>query len=127
MSGYNLPPGCRESDLPGCSKADEISEQLLESWDNYEGWAEWIGCNSRRLNEFEEWVFDNFWAQLKEQFVALLHPDDALLRDADDPIGDHLEKWSLFIWKALDPERREVLVRSYVDSNRDEFEQWAVS
>jgi hypothetical protein len=50
----NLPPGCRESDLPGCSPADVAWERWLDS----------------ALNELASLVNDS--EDHEEQFVAML-------------------------------------------------------
>jgi hypothetical protein len=127
VSFSNLPPGCRESDLPGCSREDERAEAMLEEMDNYEGWLLWLQ-SAGVVEDFEIFCFDKYWSELKEDFAKNLHPATAseLDLDPEDPIGDNWPVWSLFLFIVLNEKRRRELVEEFVGENRRDFEEWAI-
>lgn len=121
----NLPPGCRESDLPGCSSEDDTIEQMIEEVDNYEGWMTWLE-RPRVAEDFENFCFEKYWPELKEDFAKNLHPEvAAALEDPNDPMGDNWPIWSLFLFLVLNEDRRKALVEEFVQAQRGRFEQWA--
>ena len=125
----NLPPGCRLSDLPGCSRQDEINQGWFEERDHFEGWLDWLSDDDQAADDFQYYCYKNFWNVLKEDFAAQLHPDAAIEIDADqnDPMGgNNWDLWPMFLFLVLDKKRLEVLVEAYVNSNRDEFEDWVL-
>lgn len=127
MSFSNLPPGCRESDLPGCSREDERAERMIEEVDNHDGYMTWLE-RDRVAEDFEIFTFDKYWSELKEDFARNLHPETAAELDADpeDPMGDNWPVWRLFLFAVIGEERRRELVSEFVREYRGNFEEWAV-
>lgn len=98
------------------------ADKQISANDNYAGYCNWLSCNITN-EKFELYCFDHFWNQLKDEFESLLHPDAV---DPNDPLGDNWPEWSLFLWVVLDHKRLEILMRAFVNSNRDEFEAWVL-
>ena len=107
--------GKAQSDYENREPKEGVS---MEAHDNYDGWIAW--ANVCKV-EFGEYAFEHFWNQLKDDYNALLHPNDR----SDEEPGGPLDSWENFLLEILEPSRRRVLVEAFVDSNKDEFEQWA--
>lgn len=66
MSDFNMPPGCRVSDIPGNSPEDAQEERFWN--DLYEKFS-WLDCDhpdeidQEKLEELVIWVRDRTWNQ----------------------------------------------------------------
>jgi hypothetical protein len=107
-----------------CAEEEKVSRQI-ETYDNFDGYMQWLEI-PRVGTDFEIFCLDHFWNVLSEDFKAQLHPDAVKEMTSDSP-GDNWPYWAMFLFLVLDRERLEVLVTAYVNSHRDEFEQWAVN
>ena len=120
----NLPPGCNEKNLPGCSDNDARLERLIEEADNIDGYREWI-VQDKVTHDFEDWVYEHFWNALKEDFLKLLHPDQAKVAEDGELDGLNV-KWSSFLWLILPKERMDILIQAFIEGNRDSYNQWVI-
>lgn len=94
-------------------------DNIVDSKDNMDGWIEWI---ERDNVLFGEYCFEHFWDVLRDDYNALLHPEQ---RRPDEPNGPD-GSWEVFLLTILEQSRRKVLVEAFIDSNLDDFEQWAI-
>lgn len=62
----NLPPGCRESDIPGCSPADARYERWF--YENESQLLEWFFERFTDAPQVKDW--DDFWRGEWDDFVA---------------------------------------------------------
>ena len=96
----------------------------LEQLDTYNNHRLWLSSEPIRSKEFEFYVIEHFWGLLGEEFKALLHPQ--AVASAEDYYDTLQNEWSLFLWLVLSEDRLEILIRAFVDSNRDAFEEWVL-
>ena len=124
MSDCNLPPGCLSSDLPGNSDNDARIERLIEEADNIDGFRDWVN-EDKVIHNFESWVYEHFWNALKEDFLKLLHPEQAKLAE-DGELYNLDVQWSDFLWDVLPKEHMDILIKAFVESNRDSYDRWVI-
>ena len=120
----NYPPGVTESMLPGNSDNDARLERLLEEADNMDGYQYWIS-QDKVTHDFEDWVYEHFWNALKEDFLKLLHPNQAKLAEDGELDGLNVQ-WSSFLWMVLPKKRMDILIQAFVEGNRDTYDQWVI-
>ena len=121
----NLPPGVTNSMLPGCSRKDKENSRRIEDYDNFDGWVQWLE-DEQVGADFEEYCIEHFWNVLRKDFESQLHPDTLKETNDQDPLGDSWPLWSMYLFLVLDQKHFEVLLSSFVESNRDEFEGWVL-
>lgn len=104
---------------------EEGMNKRIEQYDNYEGYRQWLDADDECAGKFEHYVLYNFWNMLGDEFKSLLHPEAANSYLNGSP--GISEEWSLYLWLVLDESRLKILIRAFVESERDAFEEWAAS